>query len=157
MNLRLRKNVKIAVHPSYYFLFSSTILCRAPRPFIVQLFHNHHAPLPIINMETSTSRHTRPSNILSVALTLLQFSSPKIIMAVSPSPTPSGRNAQDVKVGPLQLSVPWLIPICIFSPFFLSFFIFVIHRHTVVRSRNKRAVARERVGEGVVLGKNVEK
>lgn len=75
-------------------------------------------------------------------------------MSATPTPTPSGRNAQDVKAGPLP--VPWLIPLCIFTPFFISFLIFVIHRYTVVRQRNKLAAAREAAGEQPVLGKDAE-
>jgi len=60
-------------------------------------------------------------------------------------PTPTGLNAEDVKVGPFQLPLPWLIPICIFSPFFLSFSIFVVYRYTIVRHRRNNQTV---LGEG---------
>ncbi|EAT79202.1 hypothetical protein SNOG_13318 [Parastagonospora nodorum SN15] len=50
-------------------------------------------------------------------------------MSSPPSPTPSGRNAEDVKLGLIQ--VPLLVPLCLFSPFFLTFIVFVIYRFTV--------------------------
>jgi hypothetical protein len=53
------------------------------------------------------------------------------------------QNAEDVHIGPLPL--PWLIPICIFTPAFLSFIAFVIYRYTVVRHRRKKQIA---LGEG---------
>jgi len=60
------------------------------------------------------------------------------------APTPTGLNAEDVKVGPFQLPLPWLISICIFSPFFLSFIIFVVYRYTIIRHRrHNQAVLEE--------------
>jgi len=53
----------------------------------------------------------------------------------------AAQNAEDVKFGPFQLPLPWLIPICIFSPFFLSLIIFVIYRYTIVRHRRAKQVA----------------
>jgi hypothetical protein len=74
-------------------------------------------------------------------------------MSSPPSPTPSGRNAEDVKLGPMQ--VPLLVPLCLFSPFFLTFIVFAIYRFTVVRFRNKRA-ALAQGSEEEVIGKDVE-
>lgn len=74
-------------------------------------------------------------------------------MSSPPTPTPSSRNAEDVKFGPIQ--APLLVSLCLFSPFFLSFIIFVIYRFTVVRYRNKKA-ALAKESEHEVVGKDVE-
>jgi hypothetical protein len=67
-------------------------------------------------------------------------------MYTSRSPVP-GRNPEDIKVGPLQVPVPWLIPLCIFSPFAVTFIIFLLHRYTIKRYSNKRAALEEQEGE----------
>jgi hypothetical protein len=74
-------------------------------------------------------------------------------MSSPPTPTPSGRNAEDIKVGPIQ--VPLLVPLCLFSPFFLTFIVFVIYRFTVVRYRNRKAALAQE-GEQEVVGKDIE-
>jgi hypothetical protein len=55
------------------------------------------------------------------------------------SPASGNRNAEDIKVGPLQLAVPWLIPLCIFAPFFVSFVVFIVYRY-IKRCRSKPSV-----------------
>lgn len=68
---------------------------------------------------------SRAYNTYSGLLTFIQDYYPSMYL-----PRASGdRNAEDVKVGPLQLAVPWLIPLCIFAPFFVSFIIFIIYRY----------------------------
>ncbi|KAH3911566.1 hypothetical protein HBI56_162910 [Parastagonospora nodorum] len=74
-------------------------------------------------------------------------------MSSPPSPTPSGRNAEDVKLGLIQ--VPLLVPLCLFSPFFLTFIVFVIYRFTVVRYRNKKTPLAQG-SEQEVVEKDVE-
>jgi hypothetical protein len=56
------------------------------------------------------------------------------------------RNTEDIKVGPLRLPLPWLIPICIFSPFFLSFLLWAFYRHMFKRYQNKRNTADQAAG-----------
>jgi hypothetical protein len=46
-------------------------------------------------------------------------------------------NAEDRKVGPIPL--PWFIPICIFTPFFITFLLFFSYQQTIIRYRNKQA------------------
>jgi hypothetical protein len=46
-------------------------------------------------------------------------------------------NAEDRKVGPIPL--PWFIPMCIFTPFFISFIFWSLYQPTVVQYRNKKA------------------
>jgi hypothetical protein len=48
-------------------------------------------------------------------------------------------NAEDVKVGPLALPLPWLIIICIFAPCLLGFVIFFIHQCAIGYYQNRRA------------------
>lgn len=67
---------------------------------------------------------------------------------------PRGRNPEDIKVGPLHLPLPWLIPVCIFSPFAASFIVFVIYRYTVTRWHNRRAMleqGEQKVSEDVEM------
>jgi hypothetical protein len=61
-------------------------------------------------------------------------------MYIPRSPAPGDRNAEDVKVGPQQIPVPWLIPLCIFAPFFLTFILWVLYRCTIKRYKDKKAI-----------------
>jgi hypothetical protein len=71
------------------------------------------------------------------------------------SPAEGNRNAEDVKVDPLKFPFPWLIPICMFSPFFFTFILFILCRYTIKRYRDKKALARQEAGD-VEVGKDVE-
>jgi hypothetical protein len=62
-------------------------------------------------------------------------------------------NAEDRKVGPIPL--PWFIPICIFTAFFITFILWFSYQHTVVSYQNKMAMLAQE-GEGQELSRDVE-
>jgi hypothetical protein len=74
-------------------------------------------------------------------------------MFLSRSSAAGDRNAEDVKVW--KLPVPWLVPICIFSPFFLTFILFILHRYTIKHYRDKKALAKQESGD-IEVGRDVE-
>lgn len=48
------------------------------------------------------------------------------------------KNAQDVNVG--LLPIPWLIPMCIFTPCAVGFIIWVVYLYTIKRCKNRKAL-----------------
>jgi hypothetical protein len=51
-------------------------------------------------------------------------------------------NAEDHKIGPIPL--PWFIPMCAFTPFFLTFIGWVLWQQTVKRYQNKKLLQAQR-------------
>jgi hypothetical protein len=62
-------------------------------------------------------------------------------------------NAEDRKVGSIPL--PWFVPICIFTPFFIKFIVWFLYQHTVIRYQNKKAMLTQE-GKGQEVSRDVE-